>query len=147
MTNKITIINGPNLNLLGSREPEIYGNKTLDDVFNLCKQEVSSFGFEVDLFQSNHEGEIIDFIQSVKSVGIVANLGAYTHTSIAIYDALKFFKQDSLKKLIEVHISNVHSREEFRGSSYISKISDAVICGLGIHGYVYACKWIAENQI
>ena len=133
---KIKIINGPNLNLLGMREPEIYGTKTLQDVQNMCSQEANSLNMQVDFVQSNHEGEIVDYIQNHKSDGIIINAAAYTHTSIAIHDALKSVNVPK----IELHISNIYKRENFRKKSYISYVVDAVISGLGTNGYVIAIR-------
>ena len=141
----ITIINGANLNLLGTRETNIYGKDTLSDILSQCQKIAKDSSIKIDLFQSNHEGEIIDFIQRVESDAIIANLGAYTHTSIAIRDALKFYKTQNInRKLIEVHISNIYQREKFRHKSYISDIADGVICGLGSFGYQAACEFLMD---
>lgn len=129
---KILILNGPNLNLLGKREPEIYGSQTFGEYFELLKQR---FGMEAELyyFQSNHEGAILDKLHEVgfSFDGIVLNAGAYTHTSVAIADAIAGIKTP----VIEVHISNVHAREAFRHHSYISKVAKGIIVGFGIKGY------------
>jgi 3-dehydroquinate dehydratase-2 len=131
---RIGIINGPNLNLLGKREPEIYGDMTFDSFFNTLKEEFSSH--ELFYFQSNHEGEIIEKIQEWGNSldGMVINPAAYTHTSVAIRDAIL----SAQTRVIEVHISNIFSREEFRHFSYVSGIVEGVISGMGIQGYRYA---------
>lgn len=128
--------------MLGKREPEIYGHETLQDVENLCREKASSLNVDLDFFQSNHEGEIIDIIQnSLDSLdGIIINAGAYTHTSIAIHDALKLFKGP----IIEVHISDIKNREEFRHHSYISPLASAEIIGQGIDGYTQAIEKIEK---
>lgn len=132
----ILIINGPNLNLLGTREPEIYGTTTLSDIEALCVDKAKALGHEVDFFQSNNETEIIEKIQAAKdnAQGIVINAAALTHTSVAIMDAL----QAVGLPVMEVHLSNIYKREEFRHHSYISGIAEGVICGLGAQGYVTA---------
>jgi 3-dehydroquinate dehydratase-2 len=132
VTRTIYILNGPNLNLLGKRQPEIYGSDTLADVEANCRS-ILPEGFAVELYQSNHEGRIIDWIHEARerACGIVINPGAFTHTSVAILDALNAFDGP----VIEVHISNVHKRESFRHHSYVSLRADGVIAGLGIEGY------------
>ena len=139
MSKKIEIINGPNINLLGKREPSIYGDLTLENI----NKEISNYGEELNLetffFQSNIEGEIVNKIQaSDKSDGIIINAAAFTHTSVAIHDALKSL---DLPK-IEVHISNIYKREEFRHKSLISNVVDGIICGLGANSYKLAMKGI-----
>ena len=139
MSKKIEIINGPNINLLGKREPNIYGDLTLDSI----NKEIANYGEELNLdtffFQSNIEGEIVNKIQaSDKSDGIIINAAAFTHTSVAIHDALKSL---DLPK-IEVHISNIYKREEFRHKSLISNVVDGVICGLGADSYKLAMRGI-----
>ena len=136
MTKTILILNGPNLNLLGKRQPEIYGAETLNDVARLCAEKAGAFDCGVEMRQSNHEGELVDWIQEVREThaGIVINPGAYSHTSIAILDALNAYDGP----VIEVHISNIHAREAFRHHSYISARADGVIVGCGIAGYGYA---------
>lgn len=143
MTDTILIINGPNLNLLGTREPEIYGYGTLADVASLCEEEASRQGFSVDFRQSNLEGEIITWIQEARGnvAGIIINPGAYTHTSIAIMDALLAIDVP----VIEVHISNIFKRESFRHHSYVSQAAQGVICGLGATGYGLAVQAIANS--
>ena len=133
---KIIIINGPNLNLLGQRETDIYGNKSFDDFFNDFKNKFSSV--EIEYFQSNIEGEIIDKLQEVGFTfnGIILNAAAYTHTSVGIADAIAAIKTP----VIEVHISNIHSREEFRHNSLISKNVKGVICGFGLQSYELALE-------
>ena len=137
----IYILNGPNLNLLGKRQPEIYGSETLDDVEKICSQSCGE-EFEIKLLQSNHEGQLIDWIQEARdtTAGIIINPGAFTHTSIAILDALKNYDGS----VVEIHISQVHKREEFRHHSYISYRADAVIAGLGIEGYAAAVRYICN---
>jgi len=133
MSHKVLILNGPNLNMLGLREPEIYGHETLKDVEDLCKKTALSLNVEIDFRQTNHEGTLVDWIQEARGNfdGIVMNPAAYTHTSIAIHDAL----QAAELPVVEVHLSNIHKREEFRHTSYVSKSATGVICGLGTHGY------------
>lgn len=141
-TAPIMILNGPNLNLLGKRQPEIYGSDTLADVADLCARTAEKHGGTVDARQSNHEGELVDWIHEAREhhAGIVINPGAYSHTSIAILDALNAC--DGLP-VIEVHISNIHQREEFRHHSYVSRRADGVIAGCGIQGYAFAVERIA----
>ncbi|MBK1636920.1 type II 3-dehydroquinate dehydratase [Rhodovulum adriaticum] len=136
MAKCIYILNGPNLNLLGQRQPEIYGHETLADVERACAELARAAGVEVQLFQSNHEGEIIDTIHRARAgaAGIVINPAAYTHTSVAILDALNAYDGP----VIEVHISNVHQREAFRHHSYVSLRADGVIAGCGVQGYELA---------
>ncbi len=142
-TPSILVINGPNLNLLGSREPDVYGTATLDDVVRLAADTARARGCVTTAVQSNHEGEIIDAIHAARStsVGIVINAGALTHTSIAIRDALAGVGLP----VVEVHLSNVHRREAFRHHSYISGVADAVIVGAGIDGYRLAVDHLAAR--
>ncbi len=142
MIKPIYILNGPSLNLLGKRQPEIYGSDTLNDVAHNCASLATELGLVTELFQSNHEGEIIDLIQQAgeKAAGIIINPGAFTHTSIAILDALKVFDGP----VFEIHISNVHQREEFRHHSYISLRADAVMAGFGVQGYELALYRMAR---
>lgn len=143
MTKSILLINGPNLNLLGTREPETYGSQTLPDVEMLCREHAASLGIELTAMQSNHEGVIVDAIQQAKGKysHIVINPGAYTHTSIAIRDAIIGVEA----KVWEVHISNIHEREEFRHHSYISDIAKGVFVGMGVPGYLAAIDDIAKS--
>lgn len=138
----IHILNGPNLNLLGQRQPEIYGRETLDDIRAACAALAAELGLEIDFFQSNHEGALVDRIQAARGVasGIVINPAAYTHTSVAILDALSAFEGP----VIEVHLSNVHRREAFRHHSYVSQRADGVIAGLGSDGYLAALRRLAR---
>ncbi|WP_037306837.1 type II 3-dehydroquinate dehydratase [Ruegeria halocynthiae] len=133
---KALILNGPNLNLLGTRQPEVYGSTTLKMVEDLCLNHGKSIGLEVACFQSNHEGALIDAIHAAKGVqdGIVLNAGAYTHTSIALMDAIASVELP----VVEVHLSNIHAREEFRHTSYIAHVAVGQICGFGAQGYVLA---------
>jgi 3-dehydroquinate dehydratase-2 len=141
MSTPILVLNGPNLNLLGQREPETYGRETLKDVAARCTQLAGELGLSVDLRQSNHEGQLIDWIQEGRTgaAGIIINPGAYTHTSIAILDALNAY----YGPVIELHISQVHRRESFRHHSYVSRRADAVMAGVGVHGYDLALRHIA----
>ena len=138
MTSKILVINGPNLNLLGTREKEKYGNTSLQDVEKKCKEHCNKIDLDVDFEQSNVEGEIVNFIQNAKKNyhGIIINAGGYTHTSVAILDALLAVK----KPTIELHITNIYKREDFRHKSLISNVADGIICGLGVKGYTLALK-------
>jgi 3-dehydroquinate dehydratase II len=137
MTHKILIINGPNLNLLGVREPSVYGTASLKDLENLLNERFKNHAVELVFFQSNHEGQIIDTIhQATDFTGIVINAGAYTHTSIAIRDALAGVKIP----FVEVHISNVYAREDFRHHSFLSPLAKAVICGAGFDGYCFGVE-------
>jgi len=144
----ICILNGPNLNMLGKRENSIYGYSTLEQTIKPCEELCKKNGVEFTHFQSNHEGEIIDFLHKngEKFQYIIANLGAYTHTSIAIRDAFGSIKSGELPKIIELHISNVFAREEFRHKSFISDIALAVISGFGTEGYLLATQY-AVNQM
>jgi 3-dehydroquinate dehydratase-2 len=137
----VHVLNGPNLNLLGKRQPEIYGRETLADVERDCVALGAELGIEVVFLQSNWEGQIIDWIHEARgtSAGIVINPGAFTHTSVAILDALNTFEGP----VIEVHISNVHKRESFRHHSYISLRADGIIVGCGTQGYQLALRRIA----
>ena len=135
---KIYVLNGPNLNLLGVRDPAIYGSETLSDVADRCAAVATECGFELDFRQSNHEGELIDWVHEAgrevaegKSVGVVLNAGEYTHTSVALADAISGLSVPT----IEVHISNVHAREAFRHQSYLSAVASGVIVGLCTYGY------------
>ena len=143
MSKKILIINGPNLNLLGTREPEIYGSESLEDLKTIVNSHVEKYYSElsVDFYQSNTEGEIVDKIQQSSMLnGIIINAGGLSHSSISILDALL----STEIPIIEVHISNLFSREEFRQNSYISKGVDGFICGFGINGYLLAIDGISK---
>jgi len=143
----ILVLNGPNLNMLGVREPKIYGKATLRDAEALCKKAAAKFKLTVDCRQSNIEGELVNWIQESRKShsGIIINAGGYTHTSVAILDALLLAELP----IIEVHTTNIYNRERFRHSSYISKAAKGVIAGLGIDGYAFAieamAKWISEG--
>ena len=136
--NKIIILNGPNLNLLGERETNQYGNFTLKDIQKKCNEFARQNNIKLSLFQSNIEGELVDEIQNSRTNhnGLIINAGGYTHTSVAIHDALKILKIP----IIELHISNIYNREEFRHNSLISKVAKGVICGFGADGYIMSLK-------
>jgi len=138
---KVLVLNGPNLNLLGTREPEIYGTATLADIEAQCRKRAKALGLTVDCRQSNTEGELVGWIQEARDsvAGIVLNPGAYTHTSVAILDALLAIGLP----VIEVHLSNTHKREDFRQHSYVSRAAEGVICGFGVHGYLMALEAMA----
>ena len=139
----VLVLNGPNLNLLGTREPAVYGKDTLADVETLCRQEGAKLGVSIDCRQSNHEGQLIDWIHEAgrdhaagKTIGVVLNAGAYTHTSIALHDAIK----GANVPVIELHISNIHARDELHRHSKTSSAATSVICGLGLYGYIVAMQ-------
>ncbi|HXZ02205.1 MAG TPA: type II 3-dehydroquinate dehydratase [Stellaceae bacterium] len=138
----ILVLNGPNLNLLGVREPATYGSDTLADIEESCLERAALLDLAVDFRQSNHEGQLVDWIQEARenADGIILNAGAYTHTSIAIFDALKA----SELPVIEVHLSNIHRRETFRRHSYVSEAAQGVICGFGALGYLLALEAMAQ---
>jgi 3-dehydroquinate dehydratase-2 len=147
---KILVLNGPNLNLLGTREPEQYGSTTLPDVEAMCRAAGERLGYEVECFQSNWEGALIDKIQEYgrlwkqgKALGCVFNPGAFTHTSVALHDAIKGV--DGLP-VIECHISNVHAREAFRHHSYISPAAAGIVVGFGVQGYLIALDGLVRTQ-
>ena len=143
MTQTLYILNGPNMNLLGTREPEKYGRASLADVETLCRETAARFGLEVVFRQSNHEGELVDWIQEAqakKAAGLIINPAGYTTTSIAILDALFALSLPA----IEVHVTNIHARESFRQNSYVSKAAKAVIAGFGINGYALAIIGLAR---
>ena len=138
---KILVLNGPNLNLLGTREPAVYGRETLADVERLCGDQGARLGVDVECRQSNHEGDLVDWIQEAgrmtvtgDAVGVVLNAGAYTHTSVALHDAIK----GSGAVVVELHITNVHAREPFRHHSYISPAARGIVVGFGVQGYAIA---------
>jgi len=138
----IYVLNGPNLNLLGTREPETYGHATLADVETLCIETAAQFGLAADCRQSNHEGQLVEFIHDARArqaAGIIINAGAYSHTSIALHDALMAVKIPT----VEVHISNIYSRESFRHHSFTAKAAFATLCGFGIDGYRLAIAGLA----
>ena len=138
----VLIINGPNLNMLGKRQPEVYGHETLADIEAACIRHASLAGLEVEFRQSNHEGDLVDWIQGGRErvAGIIINAGAYTHTSIAILDALL----SAEVTCVEVHLSNIHQRDEFRHHSFVSKAAKGMICGFGSHGYILAIDALAR---
>ncbi|MBK9237161.1 MAG: type II 3-dehydroquinate dehydratase [Rhodoferax sp.] len=145
----ILVLNGPNLNLLGTREPQVYGSQNLADVQALCDGACDANGFDLDFRQSNHEGELVDWIHEAGRLhadgtlaGVILNAGAYTHTSVALHDAIK----GTGVTLIELHISNVFAREAFRHHSYISPVAKAVMCGFGVNGYALAIAALAAMQ-
>jgi len=138
----IYVLNGPNLNLLGTREPETYGHASLADVETLCIETAAQFGLAADCRQSNHEGQLVEFIHDARArqaAGIIINAGAYSHTSIALHDALMAVKIPT----VEVHISNIYSRESFRHHSFTAKAAFATLCGFGIDGYRLAIAGLA----
>lgn len=139
---KIIIINGPNLNLLGQREQSQYGSKDYNYLLEICKKRAEELDLKIEIKQSNVEGEIVNMIQQSKEEfdGIIINAGGYSHTSVAIRDALDIFK----KPIIELHISNIYKREEFRHKSIISGVVTGIICGLGINGYILAINSMQE---
>ena len=138
----VLILNGPNLNLLGTRQPEIYGSETLQDVYQACEARGDELGLGVIARQSNHEGDIVQHIQNARGTrdGIIINPAAYSHTSVAVLDALNMFEGP----VIEVHISNIHRREAFRHHSYVSTRADGVIAGCGTQGYLFALDRMAS---
>ncbi|MEO9862651.1 MAG: type II 3-dehydroquinate dehydratase [Yoonia sp.] len=141
MGHSFLVLNGPNLNLLGTRQPEVYGSTTLADIEDTCTAKATQMNVAVSFLQSNHEGVLIDAIHAARGVhdGIILNAGAYTHTSIAIMDAIKSVSLP----VVELHLSNIHQREEFRHLSYISKVAVGQICGFGAAGYPLAMDALA----
>ena len=146
---KILVLNGPNLNLLGTREPALYGHETLADVERLCAEAGARHGVAIECRQSNHEGHLIDWLHEAgreivagRMLGVVMNPGAYTHTSVALHDAIK----GAGVTLIELHISNVHAREPFRHHSYVSPAARGIIVGLGVQGYPLAIEALVRLQ-
>ena len=142
MQNNIIIINGPNINLLGDRDKSLYGGETYENLQNRCKSEAKKIKINIDFYQSNIEGELVTKIQESRELydGMIINAAAFTHTSVAIRDALNLFKKPS----IELHISNIYKREEFRHKSLISDVVTGIICGLGTSGYILAINSIYE---
>ena len=133
----IHILNGPNLNLLGTREPEIYGSETLDDIAKRVSARAAELGCEVTFLQSNHEGQLVDWLHAAQTAGahtVLLNAGAFTHTSVALHDAIKAIKVP----VIEVHLSNPHAREEFRHKSYVGMAAKGTVCGFGANSYLLA---------
>ncbi len=142
MPKTVYVLNGPNLNLLGTREPELYGRATLADVEKLCRTTAKQHELDLEFRQSNHEGELVDWIQEArakKAAGLIINPAGYTTTSIAILDALLTLDVP----VIEIHITNIHAREEFRRHSYVSQAARAVVCGFGVDGYALAIAGLA----
>ena len=144
----VLVLNGPNLNLLGTREPDVYGAATLADVETLCRQEADRYGLSVEARQSNHEGELVDWVQEAGRrhaagdvVGVVLNAGAYTHTSVALRDAIA----GTGVPVVEVHVSNVHAREDFRHHSYLSPVAAGIVVGFGVDGYALAVAALARR--
>ena len=136
MSNIIIVINGPNLNMLGKREPGIYGGKTLKDIENDCLQAGADLGFAVEFRQSNHEGVLVDWLHEAgeRAAGVVINPGAYSHNSIALHEAIRALSTP----VVELHISNIHAREEFRHKSMVSPAAKGMVCGFGPYGYIMA---------
>jgi len=144
----VLVLNGPNLNLLGTREPAVYGSATLGDAVELCRAEAARYGLDVDARQSNHEGELVDWVQEAgrrhadgELVGVVLNAGAFTHTSVALRDAVS----GTGVPVVEVHVSNVHAREEFRHRSYLSAVAAGIVVGFGVDGYALAVSGLARR--
>ena len=143
MSNKVYVINGPNLNLLGMREPEIYGADTLDDIAGRLEDKARALGLEIDMRQSNHEGHLCDWLHEAQAEGakaVLLNAGALTHTSLALYDAIRSIKTP----VIEVHISNPHAREAYRHKSYVAMAAKGTIAGFGAYGYELALEAAAR---
>lgn len=140
-TRTVTVLNGPNLNLLGEREPSRYGTTTLADVEALCRQAAAELGLDLDFRQTNHEGGLVDAVHEVRAttVGLVVNAAAYSHTSVALRDALVTVQAP----VVEVHLTNVHAREEFRHTSHVAPVAAAVIAGCGSQGYAFAIQHVA----
>jgi len=143
MSKTVLVLNGPNLNLLGTREPEIYGTETLASIEDACRERAESLGLAVEFRQSNTEGDLVDWVQEAREsyAALIVNAGAYTHTSVALLDALLAVDIP----VIEVHLSNINQREEFRHHSYVSKAADGMICGLGGMGYELALESLART--
>lgn len=141
----VLILNGPNLNLLGTRQPEVYGSTTLADVEKMCRDAAAEIGFELAFSQSNHEGILVDQIHAAKGShdGIILNAGAYTHTSVALMDAIASVELP----VVEVHLSNIHARESFRHHSYIAPVALGQICGFGAKGYLLALEALQDHLV
>jgi 3-dehydroquinate dehydratase-2 len=144
----VLVLNGPNLNLLGTREPAVYGTATLADVEDLCRREAGRYGLDIEARQSNHEGELVDWVQEAgtaytegRLLGVVLNAGALTHTSVALRDAIS----GAGVPTIEVHVSNVHARESFRRHSYLSAVAAGIVVGFGVEGYALAIAGLARR--
>lgn len=144
MTHRVLVLNGPNLNMLGTREPEIYGTDSIADVERLVRARAATHGLEVDFLQSNHEGDLIDALHRGRNenIGCVINPAGLTHTSVALHDAIKASELD----VVEVHISNPHTRESFRHHSFVSQVATAVIAGAGLSGYAFGIDIIASRN-
>jgi 3-dehydroquinate dehydratase II len=142
---RVLVVNGPNLDLLGRREPAVYGTDTLADLVERCRRTAGELGLEVDARQSNHEGVLIDTVHEAMTdfAGVIINPGGYTHTSVALRDALAALPVP----VVEVHLSNVHARESFRSHSYVSPVATAVIAGAGVTGYDLALRFVAEKVL
>lgn len=143
MTDTVFVLNGPNLNLLGLREPEIYGSDTLDDIAGMLEDRARELGLQIDLRQSNHEGHLVDWLHEAQAEGakaVLLNAGAYTHTSIALHDAIKAVKTP----VIEVHLSNPHTREEFRHTSFVGRAARGTVAGFGALSYLVALEAAAR---
>ncbi len=142
MANPVFILNGPNLNLLGTRQPEIYGATTLADIEAACKKRAQALGLEIDFRQSNSEGELVDWLHEAgrAGAGVVLNAGGYTHTSVAVMDAISSIEVP----VIEVHLSNIHAREDYRRRSYVGEVATGSICGFGALGYQLALEAMAD---
>jgi 3-dehydroquinate dehydratase-2 len=138
----ITILNGPNLNMLGTRQPELYGHETLADIERACVGHAAGLGMVVEFRQTNHEGDLVTWIQETRgrAAGIIINAGAYTHTSVALLDALLCAEVPT----VEVHLSNIHQRDSFRHHSFVAKAAKGMICGFGSHGYILALDALAR---
>ncbi len=143
MTDTVFVLNGPNLNLLGLREPEIYGSDTLDDIAGMLEDRARELGLQIDLRQSNHEGHLVDWLHEAQADGakaVLLNAGAYTHTSIALHDAIKAVKTP----VIEVHLSNPHTREDFRHTSFVGRAARGTVAGFGVLSYLVALEAAAR---
>lgn len=143
MKQLVFILNGPNLNMLGKREPGIYGGDTLEDIEALCRAEAEVLGVDIEFRQSNHEGDLVEWVQEAggRKALVLINPAAYTHTSIALHDALRA----AAVTVVEVHISNIHAREPFRHHSYVSSLAKGVICGFGIEGYAMGLRALVKS--